>query len=122
MTQYAALGGINVTTEAPTANDDREHGFNRNALWFNTGTGALYVCVSDALAAADWRQVLTETAAPNAIAAFKNTSTAADPTAAADVDAGYSVGSIWVNTSDGGAFVCVDTTADTAVWSEITFA
>jgi len=43
-----------------------------------------------------------------------------DPTADDDSDAGYVVGSIWVNTATGGAFVAVDVTNGAAVWEPIT--
>jgi hypothetical protein len=44
--------------------------------------------------------------------------TAADPVATDDL-ANYQVGSIWVNTSDDGIFVCVDNTDDAAIWTEL---
>lgn len=118
--RYAAVSGVVHSDVAPTVNDDTDHGYNRNTFWFNTATGKLYISVSDALGAADWREAVTTTSYPNAAAALKNNTVAADPTTAADVDAGYAPGSIWVNSSDGGIFVCTDATADTAVWEELT--
>lgn len=44
---------------------------------------------------------------------------AADPTAADDEGDGFRAGSLWLNTSDGGVFVCEDATAGYAVWTEI---
>lgn len=46
---------------------------------------------------------------------------AGDPTVNDDVDLGYHVGDTWVNTADGGGFLCTDNTADAAVWREFTF-
>lgn len=43
-----------------------------------------------------------------------------DPGATDDSAAGYTEGSIWINESDDDAFICVDSTASAAVWTEIT--
>ena len=40
----------------------------------------------------------------------------APPTVNDDVDAGYGVGSVWYDTVGDVYYVCVDSTADTAVW------
>jgi hypothetical protein len=39
------------------------------------------------------------------------------PTATDDIDAGYTVGSLWVNTAANLFYVCTDSTADGAVWA-----
>ena len=49
-----------------------------------------------------------------------NWTATADPTATDDADNYWSVGSKWLNTSTGHAFVCTDATAGAAVWSQIT--
>ena len=36
-------------------------------------------------------------------------------------DDGYMLGTIWVNTTDEGVFICTDNTGAAAVWKEITF-
>ena len=41
-----------------------------------------------------------------------------DPTVNDDAAAGYTVGSTWINTTDGGVFVLVDSTTGAAVWVE----
>jgi hypothetical protein len=118
--RYSAIAGLVFSDVAPTANDDTDHGYNRTTLWFNTVTGALYISIADTIRAASWREVVTSTRAPNAIAAPKVNRTAADPTTAADTLAGYAAGSLWINSSDGGAFICTDATAAAAVWEELT--
>lgn len=42
-----------------------------------------------------------------------------DPTTTDDTNAGYSVGSRWVNVTDDTAWICVDATASNAVWKRI---
>lgn len=118
--RYAAIAGLVISDVAPTVNDDTDHGYNRTTLWFDTTTGALYLSISDTLRAAVWRELITALRAPNAIAAPKVNRTAGEPTATDDTDAGYAPGSIWVNSSDGGVFICTDATADAAVWEELT--
>jgi hypothetical protein len=49
-----------------------------------------------------------------------NHDASAAPTVNDDVDLGYSVGSKWYDTTADKAYVCLDATADTAVWKEIT--
>lgn len=50
---------------------------------------------------------------------LSNLSAAADPTATDDGTDGYSVGSIWVNTSTNTIFMCADPTNSSAVWVQI---
>jgi hypothetical protein len=44
---------------------------------------------------------------------------ASDPTVNDDSGDGYSVGDLWVNTTDDGVFVLADATAGAAVWTEV---
>lgn len=48
-----------------------------------------------------------------------NLGASADPTTGDDTGDGYSVGSLWLNTTDDTAFICVDATASAAVWLEL---
>jgi hypothetical protein len=47
-----------------------------------------------------------------------NTSQVTDPSQLDDVNGGYAVGSIWVNTSTKKVFICFDPTVGSAVWHE----
>jgi len=42
-----------------------------------------------------------------------------DPTASDDVDAGYYIGQVWVNTDSDDIFILVDGTTDAAIWTNI---
>jgi len=49
-----------------------------------------------------------------------NTAATAAPGATDDSAAGYGVGSVWIDTTNDKAYVCLDATATAAVWTEIT--
>ena len=49
-----------------------------------------------------------------------NTAASAAPAVTDDTNAGYSIGSTWIDTTNDKAYVCVDATATAAVWTETT--
>jgi len=49
-----------------------------------------------------------------------NLSATTNPTVNDDSDDGYEVGSLWVNTSTGSVYICVDATVGAAVWTNLT--
>lgn len=49
-----------------------------------------------------------------------NTAATAAPGTTDDSAAGYAVGSVWIDTTNDKAYVCLDATATAAVWTEIT--
>ena len=49
-----------------------------------------------------------------------NLAASADPGSGADSSAGYAVGSLWVNTSTGGGFICTDASAGAPIWKGLT--
>ena len=51
---------------------------------------------------------------------FLGNSTTAAPTTGDDANDGYSVGSLWYDTTNDKAYICLDTTVGAAVWKEIT--
>lgn len=55
---------------------------------------------------------------PANLAFTNNLDAATDPVVGTDSSLGYSPGSVWVNTTDDRAFVCVDATVGAAVWLE----
>ena len=56
----------------------------------------------------------------NVAGVLNNFTGTADPVAGDDTADGYSVGSLWVNTTTDQAFVCVDNSAGAAVWVSMT--
>lgn len=53
---------------------------------------------------------------PANLAFTNNFEATSNPTASNDLSQGYSVGSVWVNTTTGQAFTCTKNTAGAAVW------
>jgi hypothetical protein len=49
----------------------------------------------------------------------KNNITSSNPTVNSDSNAGYSVGSIWFNSSTSVIFICVDNTVGAAIWGSV---
>lgn len=49
-----------------------------------------------------------------------NLTATVDPTVDDDIDAGYVPGSLWVNLTGNEAFVCIDNSADAAIWFSLT--
>ena len=76
--------------------------------------------IADMSEAVGTRQRTITWAQLEALAAAGATVDTVDPTATDDTAAGYSVGSIWFNATDGGLFVATDVTASAAVWAEFT--
>jgi hypothetical protein len=58
----------------------------------------------------------SDTVTPLPPAPGSTTEHTTDPTIDDDAEAGYTVGSTWLNTTDGGVFVLVDSTDGAAVW------
>lgn len=59
---------------------------------------------------------IIKTAAESYTVIKANLAAVEDPSATDDSSAGYSVGSVWINTVDGTAFTCVDNSVDEAIW------
>jgi hypothetical protein len=54
---------------------------------------------------------------PANLALTNNFAATVDPTTANDSSQGYSAGSVWINTSDGRAFLCYSAAVGAAVWT-----
>jgi hypothetical protein len=96
----------------PLVTDDSDSGYARGDDWLNTATGEVFHCNDDSVGAAVWSNM------SDALARAKkaNLSATAGPTINDDVDLGYNVGSVWVDTTNGDSYICVDNTDGAAVW------
>jgi len=92
---------------APTAWDDDTDRYTIGSVWIDTATDTFYICVDATTGAAVW--LICEGISNNYVAII-------DPVIWDDVDAGYSVGSVWANTTTDDVFVCADNTNGAAVW------
>ena len=103
-------------TSDPGVNDDGTTGVQLGDFWRNTTTGQVFYNDGVGTGAAIWYD------SGDAIGASKKANLAgtAAPTATDDSAAGYSVGSIWVDTTNDKAYICVDNTATAAIWKETT--
>jgi len=101
-----------VATVAPTATDDSSASYGVGSTWINVTADTTYMCVDSTAAAAIWHQIDRFQ--------FKNNSIAiVAPSATDDSAAGYAVGSMWIDTAANSSYVCVDSTATTAIWNQI---
>jgi hypothetical protein len=96
---------------APTAADDHESfGYVRGMQWINTGTNTVYLCRSVAKDAAVWSAYTG--------VEILHASEAAAPAVTDDEVAGYSVGSLWVDTDADENYICVDPAEGAAIWQK----
>ncbi|RMH16936.1 MAG: hypothetical protein D6698_08995, partial [Gammaproteobacteria bacterium] len=96
-------------TTAPAATDDSTKGYEAGSLWFDTSARKTYVCYDATANAAVWLTV----SSPQLNAA------ATSPAATDDASKGYEIGSLWVDTSTGTTYVCLDATTSSAVWERL---
>lgn len=94
-----------TATSQPTVSDDETDGYEVGSLWVNTAAENAYICIDPSTGAAVWK--LTTDAAQNNFAA------SAPP---AVTDDSYTVGSLWVDTTNDMAYICLDSTTDAASW------
>lgn len=91
----------------PTITDDGTKGYGVGSYWINTVTKVLFTCFDSTTGAAVWR---------SGAGLLDNLSATTSPTASDDSADGYSVGSMWVDTTNDEVFICVDATAAAAKW------
>ena len=102
---------FSATTD-PTVNDDTADGYQVGSLWVNTTSDAAFICVDATNGAAVWKDITTD---PE-----RNLSASSAPTVNDDSGDGYSPGSVWVDTTNDTAYICLDASSGAAIWRLIT--
>jgi len=98
----------NVTTSNPSATDDASGGYEIGSRWINTTFPYLVWRATDvSAAAAVWVR-------ENNVKV--NTGATTDPSVTNDNTEGYEVGSLWINTTDGSAYVATSVGTGAAAW------
>jgi len=107
---YAVIKDNLAGAVAPAVSDDADDGYGVGSLWFDTTAHRLYTCTDATAGAAVWIGMVA-----------KNNVAAVAPTVNDDVDLGYSVGSMWFDTTivPPRAYLCTDATDGAAVWRQI---
>jgi len=101
---------------APVVTDDSGNGYTVWSTWVDTVTDRVYVLVDSTVWAAVWTEITPQTITLNNIAG----TTA--PVATDDSGDGYTVWSLWMDTTNDKAYILVDSTVGAAVWVEVTLA
>ena len=111
MTLYVS-GNIVWADRDPTANDDHDQrGYVKGMQWVNTSTDAVFLCRSDAHAAAVWSEY-------TGVAVVHKVDAVLPPDADNDSTEGYSTGSLWVDTDANENYICMDPAEGAAVWAQ----
>jgi hypothetical protein len=108
-----------VATSGPTSSNDSSQGYSVGSHWINTTPNPkrAYVCVNASTGAAVWRQVAFDLT--NVLNTLHNFAAISDPATSNDSSQGYSVGSVWVNTSTNKIFACFSASTGAAVWLQL---
>ena len=114
---------------APAVGNDDSEFYGLGSLWFDATNFKLYVCKDASTGAAVWVELLgsdlalgaegiIRKSAVNTLLVHKtNLAAAADPgVVTGDSAAGYSIGSLWINTTSGRVFQAIDVSPGAAVW------
>ena len=102
-------------TVAPAVGNNGTEGYSVGSHWFDITHTKVYVCLSSATGAAVWSELTNSSAG----ALLKLDGTVA-PAVTDDNTAGYSVSSIWYDTTHTKAYACFSVATRAAVWAELT--
>lgn len=97
-------------TTAPTVNEDSGDGYSVGSMWTDVTNDEVYICLDATAAAAVWRQ----------LAKHNTYAETGAPGVNDDSGDGYSVGSVWIDTTADDAYICLDATSGAAVWKQTT--
>jgi len=98
---------------APTVTDDSAAGYTVGSTWIDVVADKTYICVDSTSTSAIWHQI------DGAGGLQDNLTAIIAPTATDDASTGYSVGSTWIDVTANQSYLCVDSTATTAIWNQI---
>jgi hypothetical protein len=107
-----------VNTADPGATDDS---YDVGTLWFNSTDGSLFQCTDNTDDTAVWNEISD----PSGVLGGEVHSSASDPTTDNDgVDTAalgktFSIGAIWINTTNDSFHIAVDVSTGAAVWLEV---
>jgi len=107
---YAVIQDNLAAAVAPVVGDDNTGGYGIGSLWFDTTAHRLYTCTDASTGAAIWIGYLA-----------KNTVAAIAPVVGDDDSLGYSVGSMWFDTTivPPRAYLCTSAATGAAVWRQV---
>ena len=112
--EHSELKNNYAATAAPSATDDSAAGYAVGSAWIDTTNDDSYVCVDATATSAVWKKTsaIKHNFATNAAPGNTNDGS----TTAAG---GYSVGSIWYDSSTTNLWICTDNTTNNAKWEPI---
>lgn len=107
---------LSAAVAPAAATDDVTLGYGPGSLWIDTTGDVAYVCLDGTNGAAVWVRFTSVL-----LSVVHKLDGAAPPAAATDdVTLGYGPGSIWVDTTNDIAYLCLDGTDGAAIWRRIT--
>lgn len=106
-------GGVapHVAAIDPTSTDDTGDGYVVGQVWVNSVTHDVFIAASVATGAAVWIDVSTTAVVPH------TTTTA--PIATSDAAHGFTLGQLWINTTDNTVYVAANVTNGAAIWVQV---
>jgi cytoskeletal protein CcmA (bactofilin family) len=99
-------------TFAPTFSNDSSQGYTIGSQWINNSSDKAYICVDSSENMAVW-------ISGSAFVPTSKYNAEIPPTSNNDAEQGYSVGSLWFDSLNNNAYVCLNNSTDTAVWKII---
>jgi len=93
-------------TVDPTSSDNASSGYSVGSYWINVSNGVIFTATSVSPGSATWIQTSN-------IPITKSTS---DPLLTSDINSGFTVGSLWINSTTSNTFILIDSSAGAAVW------
>ena len=98
-------------TATPEASMDVTEGYEVGSFWYDTTNDVMYSCIDATTDTAVWYTVGVQAIEP------VNNYAATTAPGTVNSDQGYSVGSIWIDTTADNFYICLDDTAGTGVWT-----